>query len=176
MSNSPLQQLHGRQLILFRHAKSDWNSGAGSDYQRPLAKKGSKAAKRMGKLLSKMQQTPDYILASSALRAQQTLQIAASKGHWDTPIDSADDLYEADPSSVLAIIQQMPDDHQRIMLVGHEPCWSRLASRLIGGGKICIPTAAMVRIDFEVDSWKKVADGSGELIWLLPPKLIKKAC
>jgi phosphohistidine phosphatase len=35
-------------LYLMRHAKSDWHSAAQSDFDRPLNKRGSKDAARMG--------------------------------------------------------------------------------------------------------------------------------
>ena len=176
MSTFPAEHRPNRELILFRHAKSDWSSNAPNDHQRPLAERGIKAAKKMGKILARMGQTPDFILTSSAVRAHDTQKLASTNGHWAAPIGVTDSLYEASPSAVLTMIQEMPDQYRRVMLVGHETCWSQLTSRLIGGGQIRFPTAAMARIDFEVDSWSKVADGRGQLIWFLPPKHIKKAC
>ncbi|MGH8513640.1 MAG: SixA phosphatase family protein, partial [Gammaproteobacteria bacterium] len=38
-----------RRLLVMRHAKSDWDSGAGSDFDRPLAKRGERDAPRMGR-------------------------------------------------------------------------------------------------------------------------------
>jgi hypothetical protein len=32
----------------------------------------------------------------------------------------------------------------------------------------------MVRIDFETELWKDVDFGSGEIIWLLPPKFFRR--
>jgi len=39
---------------------------------------------------------------------------------------------------------------------------------------IKVPTGAMLRIDFEIDSWQQLDFGIGELRWLLPPKLVCK--
>jgi phosphohistidine phosphatase len=87
-----------------------------------------------------------------------------------------DDLYETNPAAVLDIIRQMPDQYRRVMLVGHEPCWSQLTSLLIGGGQVRFPTAAMIRIDFDVERWSQITQGSGELNWLLAPKYLKNCC
>ncbi len=164
------------QLILLRHAKSDWSSGAADDFHRPLAEKGKKAARHMGKMLASMEQAPDFILTSSALRAHETQRIASVSGHWGAPIGVTDDLYETNPAAVLDIIRQMPDQYRRVMLVGHEPCWSQLTNLLIGGGQVRFPTAAMVRIDFDVERWSQITKGSGELNWLLAPKYLKNCC
>ena len=42
-----------KQLILMRHAKSDWQSGADNDFDRPLNKRGRRAAVEIGALLKK---------------------------------------------------------------------------------------------------------------------------
>jgi phosphohistidine phosphatase len=160
-----------RQLILFRHGKSDWEAGCELDHQRPLAKRGIKAAKVMGKLLSAAGQVPDAVLTSSALRARSTVDLAAQAGSWTCPIRITDSLYAAEPKQVLCEIQQEPDTTQTLLLAGHEPTWSMLTALLIGGGQMRFPTAALARIDFEVNAWQQVAFGQGYLIWLLQPKL-----
>ena len=45
---------------------------------------------------------------------------------------------------------------------------------LIGGGTVGMPTACMARIDFGVESWKAIEYGTGNLVWLLPPKVFTK--
>ena len=58
------------ELLIMRHAKSDWGVGLASDRERPLAPRGVKAAKRMGKFLTKANAAPDLILSSPAVRAR----------------------------------------------------------------------------------------------------------
>jgi len=159
-----------KQLILFRHGKSDWDAIFETDCQRPLAKRGMKASKVMGKLLADAAQMPDLVITSSAVRASSTVELAAEAGQWNCPVQSTDTLYDADPARVLAVILQTPDTVGTLLLVGHEPTWSELTSLLIGGGEIRFPTAAMARIDFELDSWQQVGYSKGRLVWLLQPK------
>ncbi|MGP1371432.1 MAG: SixA phosphatase family protein [Almyronema sp.] len=160
-----------KQLILFRHGKSDWDADFEGDHQRPVAKRGIKAAKKMGELMAATDQIPDQVITSSAMRAKTTAELAIAAGSWQRDLQVTDALYEADPDQVLQLIQQASDTVTRLMLVGHEPTWSTLASLLIGGGQVCVPTAAMVRIDFDVDLWSQSLYGQGQLVWLLPPKL-----
>ena len=159
-----------KQLILFRHGKSDWDAVFETDRQRPLSKRGMKASKVMGRLLADAAQVPDLAITSSAIRANSTVELAAEAGEWHCPVQIADALYDADPAKVLAVILQVPDTVETLLLVGHEPVWSELTSLLIGGGKIRFPTAAMARVDFELDSWQQVGYGKGRLVWLLQPK------
>lgn len=163
-----------RSLILFRHGKSDWDAAFASDHERPLAGRGKEAARTMGRLLAQARQVPDLAVSSSALRARDTLQLAAQAGRWHCPMRIESTLYESSPEHVLAWIQALEDDPECLLLTGHEPTWSALAARLIGGGMLKVPTGCMLRIDFEIEQWSEIAFGAGELRWLAPPRLMQK--
>ena len=164
-----------KQLLLFRHGKSDWEAEFNRDHDRPVAERGLKAAKTMGKLLAAAAAVPDSVITSSALRAHTTLQLAMEAGHWQSQIRVTEALYEASVDQVMEVIHQEPDHHRSLMLVGHEPTWSGLTTYLMGGGRVRVPTAAVVCLGFDVDTWGQVAPQGGMLLWLLPPKLITKA-
>lgn len=163
-----------RSLILFRHGKSDWDATYANDHERPLASRGIEAARLMGRFLQQTHQVPDLAVSSSALRARDTLHLAARAGHWQTAmrIDSA--LYESSPGQVVQWVRALDDDPECLLLTGHEPTWSDLAGQLIGHAVLKVPTAAMLRIDFAIAAWRSIDVGSGELRWLLPPKLIAR--
>jgi phosphohistidine phosphatase len=161
-----------KHLILFRHGKSDWEASFNRDHDRPVAERGQRAAKTMGRWLAAIDRVPDLALTSSAVRAKTTLNLAMAAGAWTCPTGVTSDLYEATVETVLAIIQQQSDVHHSLMLVGHEPTWSDTLAYLMGGGTLRMPTAAMACLGFEIDHWAQVGQGRGTLLWLLPPKLI----
>ena len=68
-----------------RHAKSSWDNPGLNDSERPLNKRGEKNAQFMGKLLKKMDEIPDLIISSSAVRAYKTAKKVAKK--IDYPAD-----------------------------------------------------------------------------------------
>ena len=74
------------RLILLRHAKSDWYSGALSDHDRPLNGRGMRDAPRVGRWIDANGYTPTVVLCSSALRTRQTLDGVAD----DWPITYSD--------------------------------------------------------------------------------------
>ncbi len=159
-------------LILFRHGKSDWSANYGKDHDRPLASRGVKAAKTMGMVLANAKQLPDLIITSTALRARNTLKLAANEGKWDSKIKTSKELYDTDTATVIKLIRRLPDNPKRLMLVGHESNMAELTAQLTGNlGRIYFPTGAMVSIDFDINRWSKMRAGNGELRWLLPPKL-----
>jgi phosphohistidine phosphatase len=164
-----------KRLILFRHGKSDWTSDYGRDHERPVAERGIKAAKAMGKFLAAAQGVPESVVSSSAVRAHTTLQLAMAAGSWDCKVRVTDDLYEATVAQVIQVIHQESNQHQSLMLVGHEPTWSELTGYLIGGGVLGMPTAALVCLEFDVAVWQQVEKGRGVLLWLIPPRLLSKS-
>lgn len=166
-----------KTVLLLRHAKSDWDSSFGHDRERPINKRGKKEARRMGRFLADVDFLPDRIVCSSAVRARTTLEFAVDEGSWDEQISTklTDELYDTTSENALALIQQQDDAFSRLLLVGHEPTWSRLVGALIGRANLRITTATLVRVDFNVPRWQDVDPGSGELRWLVPAKLLRKS-
>lgn len=160
-----------KRLLLFRHAKSDWHAGITDDHERPLTKRGRAAAPIMGRVLATADQLPDLVVTSTAVRARTTVELAHAAGGWTCPVETSDALYDTDAASVLEEIRGLPDSIDRVLLAGHEPTWSKLASRLIGGGDLRFPTAALARLDLDIAWWRDATFGCGALVWLLQPKL-----
>jgi len=163
-----------KQVILYRHGKSDWGAAYGSDHDRPLAQRGIKSAKTMGKLLSKSKQIPELAITSTALRAKQTLDISIQAGEWKCDVIENKKLYNDSIEIIFDIIKSVSEDYSSVILVGHEPKWSSLAKNMIGGGEVVFKTTTMARIDFEVENWKEIALGTGVLIWLYQPSFFTK--
>jgi len=162
-----------KQLLIFRHAKSDWNAAYAFDHERPLARRGTAAAQRMGRFLTRWGQVPDQVISSSAVRAWQTVELAAQAGGWPCPLEATRDLYDTSSDQLLEIIRGCSDTNSRLLVAGHQPTCSTLAGRLIGRAQIRFPTAAMARIDLPRDRWGSVRWGEGSLIWFVTPKLLK---
>jgi phosphohistidine phosphatase len=160
------------QLLIMRHAKSDWDAPFGDDHERPLARRGVKAAKRMGAFLTRCGQAPERVVTSTAVRARTTVELAADAGGWNCGIDQTPAFYGADPQGVvdeLAAADGLPD---RVLIAGHEPTWSSLVALLVGGGLVRMPTGAVACIEFE-GPWSGLAAGRGRLLWLVTPRLLK---
>lgn len=163
-------------LLLFRHGKSDWDADdGGEDRARPLARRGRKAAQRMGRFLARAGQVPDAAITSPAVRAADTLRLAMDGGGWSCPVRTATSLYGGGVAGLLAEVQREPDTTAVLLAVGHEPTWSAALAAFVGGGEVRFPTAALARIDFDVDGWDDVAPGTGVLEWLVVPRLLTKS-
>jgi phosphohistidine phosphatase len=158
-----------KTLVLLRHAKSDWEDVRLRDMERPLAKRGLRDAPRMGKALKKQGNLPDLILCSPATRARQTLELFKDAAKLDAPVEFEQNIYEASTAELMHIVRRLPDERNCVLMVGHNPGFENLLSRLIGVERL-MPTAALVCIELPVDHWQDVEDGEGKLQWFLLPK------
>jgi phosphohistidine phosphatase len=159
--------------MLLRHGKSDWQVDFGGDDRvRPLARRGRKAARTIGRFLARAGQAPDAAITSPALRAEETLRLAMAAGGWTCLVRPAEALYSGGVSGLLAEIHKEPAAIDMLLAVGHEPTWSEAAALVIGGGRLRLPTAALARIDLTVDRWEEVGPGTGVLAWSVVPRLL----
>lgn len=163
-----------KTLLLLRHGKSNWDTQYQLDHDRPLAKRGRKAATLMGRYLTALAEVPDYACASSAVRARDTAQRAAEAGDWPCRIAISERLYHASPDQVLDVVRKTDRGVDRLLLAGHEPTWSTLSGRLIGSASLRFPTAAVARIDLSIENWREADYGKGTLVWLVTPKLLEQ--
>lgn len=161
-----------KQIILMRHGKSDWQAPHEHDHDRPLAKRGKKAAKTMGWFLTQAHWVPDQICSSTARRAQETAERALRAGGWDCPMTATEAFYAAEPEDVIAVIRQMPESSGRCLLIGHEPTWSELVQWAIGSSQIHFVTGSMACLEFNTNTWQAIRAGQGQLLWFLPPRLL----
>ena len=159
-----------KSVILFRHGKSDWDAVYNTDHNRPLAKRGIKAAKRMGKYLADLDQMPDLVISSPAVRAKTTVQLAMETGEWSSEFKLDRSIYGGASGTLLDLLYNINDSVGVACLVGHEPTFSSFISNCTNSGWIRFPTASMARLDFEVSAWKEIRFGQGTLAWLTRPK------
>lgn len=159
-----------KRLLVMRHAKSDWHSGAASDHERPLNDRGLAAARTMGIVLARMGEVPDLAITSSAVRATTTIEEAAAAGGWRTQITIDRSLYGTSPDGAVAVVTRTPDEIERLMLVGHQPAWGGLVYQLTGAATQ-MKTATVAIIDLMVGAtWQSHDVLTGELVALLQPR------
>ena len=163
-----------KTLLVMRHAKSDWGAASGGDHERVLARRGIKAARKVGRFLTDSGVPPDLVLSSTAVRALSTAELAGEAGEWGCRIVTSRDLYVSEPERVLEVIRKTGNGVQRLLIAGHEPTWSTLVGWLIGGGRVRMPTAAVACLDLPHGDWVDLGPATCELRWLVTPKTLRK--
>jgi phosphohistidine phosphatase len=163
-----------RTLIVMRHAKSDWATGAVDDADRPLNARGHRDAPRMGRWLAQQRYVPDYVVASPAVRTLTTAQLVCEALGLDCAnVQTDPDIYLADKRQLLRVLARCPDDCRTVLLVGHNPGMEALVNHLaaptMASGVNLMPTAAVAVIALPAD-WSQLAQGEGRLIVRMTPK------
>lgn len=166
-----------KSLTLFRHAKSGWDDGVARDFDRPLNPRGRRAARTVGEKMREEGLAFDLVLASQARRVVDTIEeVAETFGPVEASYDER--LYLASPSTLLDIVHGAPDRFERILLVGHNPGLEALTLQLTRGSgsalraevEVKYPTGTLAEIRFEVERWRDIRSGSGELVRFIRPR------
>lgn len=160
-----------KNLVMLRHAKSDWTSPGQKDFDRTLNARGHRVAPRMGHKMNELEVHVDVILSSPAERAKLTAEYVAEQLNYDTSeIEYVEEIYEASIRSLLELVNNVDEEYDTVMMVGHNPSFTYLAEYLTGDEIGNMPTCGAVSINFEVTSWKEVSQNSGALNWFIFPK------
>jgi len=151
------------KLYLLRHGKADWPNWHKPDDDRPLTDDGRKQLDTVGQMLARLEVAP-VILTSPLPRASQTAEIAGK--HLRQKIRIEPLLRPGfDAGKLKKILKDFSGDN--LMIVGHEPDFTRTISQLTGG-ETKLSKAGVALIDLDISSMK------GELRWLVPPKFAKE--
>ena len=162
-----------KTLLLLRHAKSSWDDPSSRDFDRPLAPRGERDAPAIGRELSRRGVLPDLIVSSPAARAKQTVEAVVQAAGSKVSPRFEIGLYGAPSSELMRFIRRLPDTSRCALLVGHNPGFEDLLSRLIGTRQH-MPTAALACVEMGVASWADLEDGQGRLAWLVTPKSLTR--
>lgn len=166
-------------LMLLRHAKSSWDGPALDDFERPLAKRGIKAAPQIGCWIATHGLAPDLVLCSGAIRTRATLALLLPElAAQPAKIAYDDALYLAAPADLMDTVRRIRPPARTALVVGHNPGLHALALSLTRGGAKPelaalaqgFPTAALAVLRFHTKHWQDVGHGSAELAHFVSPK------
>jgi len=150
-------------LYIMRHAKSDWSGPQISDFDRPINKRGTRNAIRIGGWMNENNHTPQKIISSPALRAKETIELVAeqiSKFNLED-LTYEDELYLAGFTQLIEFINTYKDKVQSLMLVGHNPGIENLVNYLCdrsGDKETIVTTANLFIFKFSSDSFNTAVD------------------
>lgn len=164
-----------KELVLIRHAKSDWGNEYLKDIDRHLNERGYSDAYLLSKWFAKNQAAPNLILASTATRALNTALIFARAMEFNmTDFKLEKDIYESTVPTLLSIIKKQNDTKNKIMLFGHNPGITNLCNDLCKDVFFeNVPTCGIVSISFKSESWKNISKENSKLNFQQFPKEYK---
>ena len=121
----------------------------------------------MGRLMKDEKLVPDLVLCSTAQRTRETAALFFADWVVSPSITFRDDLYHASPAQIESILNSIDDSIENLMIIGHNPGLEDFLNQHTGN-VLNLPTAALARVDFELDSWshfKDVTHGTRIIFW-----------
>jgi phosphohistidine phosphatase len=147
-------------LWLLRHGEAE--DTAPSDFERRLTARGERQALCAGRALARLGVEFEHVFSSPRVRALATARLACSELGVEVvahePLSGGISLEDA-----LELVHATAGDGA-LLLVGHEPDFSRLVGQLTGA-RVAVKKGGLVGI--------RVGGGGGELAALLRPREIE---
>jgi len=157
------------KLYLVRHAAAveadEWTNG---DDTRPLTPDGKAQARLVADTLAMLHIEPDVLLTSPLVRTRETAEIIADRLHLKSRLREEERLA---PGFHLPLLADLLTDYptvKALLLVGHEPDFSRVIGELTSG-RVTVKKGGLALVEIPEPTIL-----SGELVWLAPPKLLGK--
>lgn len=163
------------RLYFLRHAvaveREQWD---GPDGERPLTDEGRAQFEVAARGLAALDLRPDAIYTSPFIRAADTARIVAAALEKEFAVWP--ELASGCDVERLAPRLAELEDARAVIMVGHEPDFSALIGRLVGGASpasLALKKGGCCRVDAPrkavLSGDRRKLTGSGELVWLLTP-------
>ncbi len=162
-----------KKIYLIRDAKAEDFSEGMSDFERALRKKGYKELKTIGSYLHLRGISPDIILSSCALRAQQTALELSQRVLFEGEKLFLEELYYPPYDDIISIIMAQDKEHDSMFIIAHAPYITELANKLCSENIAKIPPAGVVALEFDIGDWGELELQSGSLDFFIYPKQFK---
>ena len=150
-----------KKLWLLRHAEASFTNS--SDFARPLTQDGILTVEALCRSLSGVNKPIDKIVASPSKRTHATAKILKRVHFPHLNIDFVDSIYDATAEWLFRLVNNFADADQHILLVGHNPGLSDLASYLVGNQYINFTPGTLISLEFDLDHWYEVSGGTALL-------------
>jgi phosphohistidine phosphatase len=168
-----------KKLTLLRHAKSGWDDPVARDFDRPLNKRGEKAARVIGGWMKSQGIGFDHVIASPAVRVIETLDhIVGGYGKrmepkWERRV------YLASSATLMDVLREVDDQFSSILLIGHNPGMEDLILDLVPEGRDAelrdmvfekFPTAAFAEMTIDINLWNEIDRNIASLVRFIRPR------
>ncbi|MCI0748475.1 MAG: phosphohistidine phosphatase SixA [Verrucomicrobia subdivision 3 bacterium] len=158
------------EIYLLRHGiAAERGSHTGPDEERALTAEGVRKVRRVAQAMRVMRLSFDSVFSSPLVRALETAELVAKSLRLKKRLRVTEHLVPGTPTGTqIAWLRSLRPAPGSVLLVGHEPNFSELASRLLTGQErlaIEFKKAGLCKITAEPPG-----SGHGTLEWLLTPR------
>jgi phosphohistidine phosphatase len=154
------------RIYILRHAIAE-ESAKGGDAQRALTDEGKRKMKEAAAGFAALDPDIDGVYTSPLVRAVQTAEIVARALGYKGKVEKMEQLAPGhSPDAVLTRLKTL--EKKGVILAGHEPNCSELASYLLGDAVLQFKKGAICLIETET-----LQPRSGTLIWHFSPAILR---
>jgi phosphohistidine phosphatase len=161
-------------LLLIRHAKSSWDAGVPSDFERPLNERGKKDAPTMAARLKDKRIGIDRFVSSPAKRAKKTAELFCEVYKVsENSIRFIPELYHAHSSTFFEVVATLDDSCKTVAIFSHNPGITDFANQLTEAVEIDnMPTCSIFGIKVFAKHWIDFRAAKKEFLLFDYPKNI----
>jgi phosphohistidine phosphatase len=143
------------------------------DPERYLTEEGIEKTKRVAAAVAALSSTPDLLLSSPYVRAMQTAEIFATALDYPKPKIRRTDLLLPGAEPTLFFRELAKDKQTSTLFVfGHAPQLDDLIACALGSKH---HITSLKKAGVALLELKRVSPPNGQLVWLAPPKLLRRA-
>jgi len=163
-----------KTLYLIRHAKSSWSDPNLNDHDRPLNARGQRDIVVMAKFVKANFDDIDTVFSSTATRALD--YAACIHRYTGCALEVNEELYTFSAAKLLNFIHELPVDKDTLGVVTHNPAATEVVNHFADFSAdekiVNLPTAAIVKLEFDNNDWSTLAPYSGQVVDFAKPKTL----
>jgi phosphohistidine phosphatase len=142
------------------------------DPERYLTEEGIERTKRVAAAVAALSATPDLLLSSPYVRAMQTAEIFARALDYPKQKIRRTDFLLPGAEPTLFFRELAKDKHSSMIFIfGHAPQLNDVIAAALGAKQ---HITALKKAGVALIELKRVSPPNGQLIWLAPPKLLRR--
>lgn len=159
-------------MLVIRHAKSSWDIGTLSDFDRSLNDRGKRDAPMMAERIKDRNILIDAFVASPAKRAKKTAEcFIETYGRNKEDIIFIPQLYHAGTDVFFEVTETLNDQLNTVAIFSHNPGITDFVNLLIKNVRLDnMPTCGVFAIKLKDKSWKNFSTAAKELMFFDYPK------
>jgi phosphohistidine phosphatase len=155
-----------KTVLLMRHAMAGEGLHSQRDFDRELTSEGLETATQTGHLLKRMGVRIDVVLASAAVRTQQTADAVREIVCPNARFELLDSLYHAPAETYAHAVRRLTlETESTILIVGHNPGIGDLIYRW-ADESLSVSTATVAIFESTVDAWTRFRKSHGDALSL----------
>lgn len=163
-----------KTLYILRHAHSEPQDAALSDFDRPLDDQGREEAEAVAHYLQRTGLQFDFIMCSAALRTQETLELLRPALTTQS-IELSESFYNISEDKILSSLRCISDEMNKVLYIGHNPGVAfailKFAAAFPDFLREGVKPATLVELQFPITKWENLDWREGQIGDVFQPSL-----